>query len=84
MFSICKYCHIPYTNHCSLKSISFGPRCFLRHSSCLCENNGTCVSERMTIHFTTAIVTFMLICGLINDLLSISTFNKKKTPEAGC
>ena len=63
LFCLCKpgwtgkYCHIPYTNLCSLKSISFGPmicicpmgkfgpRCFLRHSSCLCENNGTCVSD---------------------------------------
>ena len=52
-----KNCHISYKNLCSSKSISFGPnicicpmgkfgsRCFLTHSSCSCENNGTCVSD---------------------------------------
>lgn len=40
--------------------------------------------QRLSIKITTAIVTVMLVCGLISGICSIMTFQRKKTHEVGC
>jgi len=40
--------------------------------------------QRSAIKITTAIVTLMLICGLVSSIASIMTFQTKKVCEVGC
>ncbi|CAF1376715.1 unnamed protein product [Adineta steineri] len=58
-----------------------------------CENNGKCFQDNqnrsfsqqpMIIKISIGIITFMFILGLINGIMSILTFHRKKTRDVGC